>query len=163
MTTLTSPSLGLGLALLDRLADRNEALAGDLLEEYRSRQSRIWFWRQLLTAIARGAFRQTNEFRKLKLVDFPSWLPPREDFAAKRLQLQTLGLSASPVRGISGLSIVIVIIAITLVEPYLWVMLAFGILAGILAGVLRVAFGRRHRIGPKSDLTTLVLLNREPR
>jgi hypothetical protein len=30
----------------------NEALAGDLLEEFQQRRSRMWYWRQVLTAIA---------------------------------------------------------------------------------------------------------------
>ena len=61
----------LGLAILNRLADRNEALAGDLLEGFRLKQSRLWFWRELAGAIVTGGFRRT-EIRPIRLVDFPT-------------------------------------------------------------------------------------------
>ena len=40
----------LATALLKRLSD-NDALAGDLREAYASGRSRVWYWRQVLTAI----------------------------------------------------------------------------------------------------------------
>ncbi len=45
----------LATALLERLGPRDEALIGDLVEEYRSGRSGTWYWRQALTAIAIGA------------------------------------------------------------------------------------------------------------
>ena len=45
----------LAMLLLDRLAPPDEELAGDLVEEYQSGRSRVWFWRQAVTAIAIGA------------------------------------------------------------------------------------------------------------
>ena len=154
MTPLPAPRLG--LAILNRLADRNEALAGDLLEGYRLRQSRVWFWRELLGAIASGSFRKT-EIRPLKLVEFPSWKAPLENFEAKRRKLQTLGLSASPVEGIGGLSIIAIVFFITLFQPVLWVMLSAGFVAGTAVGLALAAYRRRHRPTPGSDLTTVVL------
>jgi hypothetical protein len=44
-------------ALLDRLGPRDEALAGDLLEAYRSGRAASWYWREVVTAIAVGAWR----------------------------------------------------------------------------------------------------------
>ncbi|HUN83395.1 MAG TPA: hypothetical protein VMU48_03410 [Terracidiphilus sp.] len=41
------------------LADRNEALAGDLLEEFRAGRSNRWYWRQVVSAIAIGSLRGT--------------------------------------------------------------------------------------------------------
>jgi hypothetical protein len=38
----------------------NEALAGDLLEEYRRGRSALWYWKQVLTAIAVGQTRATR-------------------------------------------------------------------------------------------------------
>jgi hypothetical protein len=76
---------------------------------FRIKQSRLWFWRELIGAILTGAFRRSIEVRPIKLVDFPSLHRCTEDFAAKRIRLQTLGLSASPVSGISGWTIVTLI------------------------------------------------------
>lgn len=41
------------------LADRNEALAGDLLEEFHAGRSSGWYWRQAISAIAIGSVRGT--------------------------------------------------------------------------------------------------------
>lgn len=40
--------------LLKRAASENEALVGDLLEEYRRRRSAVWYWRQVLTTVVVG-------------------------------------------------------------------------------------------------------------
>ena len=44
--------------LLDRLASdpQIEAIAGDLLEQYRLGRSRFWYWREVITAITVGAW-----------------------------------------------------------------------------------------------------------
>lgn len=156
-TPLNPPRLG--AVILHRLADRNEALAGDILEGFRIKQSRLWFWRELAGAILTGAFRRSIEVRPIKLVEFPSLPPAHEDFAAKRIRLQTLGLSASPVSGISGWSIVTLIMLISALEPALWVMLAMGMGVGIAVGIGRVIYRRRHMTRPGADLTTVVLFS----
>jgi hypothetical protein len=88
------------MAILNRLAEHNEALAGDLVEGFRLKQSRLWFWRELAGAIVTGGFRRA-EIRPIRLVDFPTWQQPSEDFAAKRRNLQTFGLSASPSKALA--------------------------------------------------------------
>jgi len=156
-TPLNPPRLG--AAILHRLADRNEALAGDILEGFRIKQSRLWFWREVIGAILTGAFRRSIEVRPIKLVDFPSLPPVHEHFAAKRIRLQTLGLSASPVSGISGWTIVTLIALISALEPALWVMLAMGMGVGVAIGIGRVLYRRRHMTTPGADLTTVVLFS----
>jgi hypothetical protein len=51
--------------LLEHLttADRNEALAGDLLEEFRAGRSSGWYWRQIINATAIGWTRSIFEHR----------------------------------------------------------------------------------------------------
>jgi preprotein translocase subunit SecY len=49
MTPIEPPSVATWL--LKHLGRRNDALAGDLLEEYRRGRSAAWYWRQVLTAI----------------------------------------------------------------------------------------------------------------
>jgi hypothetical protein len=46
---------------------RNEALAGDLLEEFRQGRSAAWYWRQVLAAIAIACFRETLDRRTMLL------------------------------------------------------------------------------------------------
>jgi hypothetical protein len=146
------PPPRLGAAILARLADRNEPLAGDILEGYQLRRSHLWFWRELIGAILNGSFRESSEVRPIKLVEFPSLAPLREDFAAKRARLQTLGLSASPVSGVSGWTIFALVYLITVVEPLLWFMLSVGLLAGLAIGIARVKYRNRHHSSPYSDL-----------
>jgi hypothetical protein len=45
----------LGMLLLERLGPRNDALIGDLAEEYRRRRSAFWYWRQVITIVLIGA------------------------------------------------------------------------------------------------------------
>jgi hypothetical protein len=46
--------------ILERLTpgNSNDALLGDLLEEFRSGRSAGWYWRQVLAAVANGCFRE---------------------------------------------------------------------------------------------------------
>jgi hypothetical protein len=61
-------------------ADRNEALAGDLREEFRAGRSAGWYWRQIVAAIAIAFSRQVILNRMVLLfavvwsVLVPSWL-----------------------------------------------------------------------------------------
>lgn len=48
----------LATVLLNRLGPRDQSLVGDLHEEYATGRSRVWFWRQVLAAIAYGAGRE---------------------------------------------------------------------------------------------------------
>jgi preprotein translocase subunit SecY len=45
--------------ILKRFGDGNEALIGDLIEEHGRRQSSLWYWRQVLIAVAVAGARQT--------------------------------------------------------------------------------------------------------
>lgn len=155
---MTAPRFG--VAILNRLADRNEALAGDLLEGFQLKQSRVWFWKELIGAILNGSFRRSPLVRPIQLVEFPSIEIPLENFEATRQKLMTRGLSASPVNGVSGWTLVMVIWLITAVNPLLWVLLSMGLLAGVGIGVYRVQRRKRHPITAGADLTMLALSKR---
>lgn len=68
--------------MLDHLMSSasNEALAGDLLEEFRSGRSSSWYWRQVLSAITVGCFREVVAhlnvlaFAALWSILTPGWL-----------------------------------------------------------------------------------------
>ena len=132
----------LGLFLLDRLSDRNEGLAGDLIEEFHVSQSAWRFWRQLVVAIVTGGFRRPIEIRPIRLVDAPTWQEPREDFSAKRQRVQTSGLGASPVAGIGGIGIVAIIFLIAYVQPAYLILLGCAVVLGIAIGVVRALRSR---------------------
>ena len=46
------------MAILMRLGPREEPLVGDLVEEYTTGRSRLWFWRQAVAAVVAGAIRR---------------------------------------------------------------------------------------------------------
>jgi preprotein translocase subunit SecY len=57
MTDRQPPTLATWL--LTRAVRRNDALVGDLLEEYRRGRSAVWYWRQVLTAVVVGGTQAT--------------------------------------------------------------------------------------------------------
>ena len=57
----------LAIVLLHRLAPANDALAGDLAEEFRRRRSGLWYWRQVTGAIVFGAFREIRDHKAATL------------------------------------------------------------------------------------------------
>ena len=57
MTTKKPPRLA---AFLLQVATADEALAGDLEEEYRAGRSRAWYWRQVMATIAVGSLRDVS-------------------------------------------------------------------------------------------------------
>jgi hypothetical protein len=156
----------LAAAILNRLADRNEALAGDLLEAYRAKPSSLRLWRELIGAVVTGAFRTTGEIRPLKLVD---GLPPmmrRIDLKPADAHLHVLGLAvltASPVHGIGGLGIVATVMLISLLEPALWWIVLTGVAGGVVFGAARVALRRRLPLSPDPHLTSVVLFDHHAR
>jgi len=60
---------GFAIALMDHfgVTASNEALAGDLLEEFHSGRSRLWFWRQALVATAGFVGREILSHKLLAL------------------------------------------------------------------------------------------------
>lgn len=54
---------------IDRLgsSEMNDSIVGDLMEEYQLGRSRLWYWWQLLTAIAVGLFRELRGQKLLAL------------------------------------------------------------------------------------------------
>jgi hypothetical protein len=152
--TRTPPRLG--LALLERLDSRNEALAGDLVEGFQRTRSHVWFWRQLLWAIVTGGFRRPPEIRPLRLVDSPSWQPAATDFGATGRALHTHGLGASPIEGVGGIGIAALVLLTVLVNPSALAIVAVGVLLGIALGLARVVLRRRTASAGTSTRVILI-------
>jgi len=68
---VTASSLPTVATWLMKRIGTNEALIGDLVEEYHRRQSRTWYWRQTLAAILMGSYR---DVRSNKLLAFRALL-----------------------------------------------------------------------------------------
>ena len=140
----------LALALLERLGPDSEPVAGDLVEEFERRQSTVWFWLQVLAAIATASFARGAEIRPLRLVD----LQPADALERSRrmnLRFPPVNLSASPVSGVGGLGLVILAGLVTLVMPAAWWLLLASALAGVVLGIAVIAMrGGIPTAGPTS-------------
>jgi hypothetical protein len=79
MRRIEPPAIATWLLEHLTLGERNDALAGDLLEDFRSGRTAGWYWSQVLVAIALGWFRHALAhpsvlaFATLWSVAAPSW------------------------------------------------------------------------------------------
>lgn len=135
MTGPTPPRLA--RTLLNRLALDNEPLAGDLLEEFRRRQSKVWLWRQVIAALAMQALYAPHPPVSLNLepVDpvVAEWLMSKRLYKRKRVNLTGTG-----VEGIGGLTLVMLSVMMTTVIPAIWWFVFGGITAGVALGVVKL-------------------------
>lgn len=143
----------LALALLNRLALDNEPLAGDLLEEFHRRQSRVWLWRQLLYAFVRQALYAPHPPVALKLEPFDPIVA--EWLMEKRLEKKRrVNLTGTGVEGIGGLTMVILGFMVSMVVPAIWWFVVGGLFAGLLCGLVLVKL-QRHVFRPLRPLKLL--------
>jgi hypothetical protein len=132
------------LMLLEHFVPDSGALAGDLIEEFESRQSSAWFWWQVLGAIAFASFDRPAEIRPLRLVD----LQPADALERSRrisLRFRAVNVSASPLSGVGGLGLVALGFHLTIVMPGAWRLLLASILTGVLLGIALILLGRKSQ------------------
>ena len=140
MTRLHPPRLA--NLLVQRLALDNEPLAGDLVEEFRRRQSRLWLWRQLIVALVMQALYAPHPPVSLNLT--PTDPVVAEWLMSKRLEKKrTINLTGSGVEGIGGLTMVILGFMMSMVVPAIWWFVVGGIGAGVALGVALVTTKRQ--------------------
>jgi hypothetical protein len=140
MTRSEPPTLA--NALLHRLALDNEPLAGDLLEEFRRRQSPLWLWRQLIVAFVMQALYAPHPPVALNLTPVDPVVA--EWLMSKRLhRKKTINLTGSGVEGIGGLTMVILCFIVSMVLPAIWWFVVGGIGAGVVLGVALVKMQRQ--------------------
>ena len=146
MKNPTSPRIA--LALLNWLAGRNESLAGDLLEEFQRRQSRLWLWSQMLIAVAMGSFRQPRIPVALNLTPVDpavaEWLMDRA-LGPKKINL------SAPGEGIGGLGLMVFGALLTSVVPAVWWCVVGGIVSGIALGIAKTYLRRNHALPDARD------------
>ena len=102
--------------VLLQLFCRDEALIGDILEEYERRQSRAWLWRQVGVAVI---------------------------FALPYGMVRPARTSPKMQMPIGGLGIIAVVALITVVAPGAWWFIVFGASGGVGMGVVLVMATRR--------------------
>lgn len=138
---MSRASRDLALWLLGHLAHRNEPLAGDLIEQFRTRRCLFWLWFQLLIAIAMGSFRQPRVPAALNL----SQVDPvvLEWLVSKKLTPRRVTMS-SPVEGVGGLGMMLLGFLLSTVVPDVWYFVMGGIVGGVALGTM-LAYRRRHR------------------
>ena len=131
----------LALALLERFVPDSEALAGDLVEEFEHRPSAVWFWVQVLGAVAAEWRTRTDEIRPLQLVD----LQPADALERTRrltLRFPSVNPGGSSVTGVGGLGLAVLVCLVTRVTPSTWWVLLASALAGCALGVVMIVARR---------------------
>ena len=138
----------IALALLHWLSERNEPLAGDLLEEFRRRQSRLWLWSQILVALAMGSFRQHRVPVALNLTPIdPAVAEWKMDRA---LGPKKINMSA-PGQGIGGLGMMVLGLLLSSVVPDVWWFVIGGIVSGVALGITKTYVRRNHALPDARD------------
>ena len=136
------------LALLRWLAQRNEPLAGDLLEEYQRRQCRLWLWSQIVMAIAMGSFRQPRVPVALNLTPIDpavaEWMMDRA-LGPKKISM------SAPGQGIGGLGMMVLGAMLSSVVPDVWWFVLGGIASGIVLGITKTYVRRNHALPDARD------------
>jgi hypothetical protein len=131
----------LALALLRRFLDDNEPLAGDLIEGFAVRRSRVWFWREVLVAIAMQMMQRRAPERPLGLTN--GALSPTDAPLRNAVMRRPINLTASPVPGIGGLGLVALGVLVAVVDPKaVWIFIP-AVVGGVAFGVALLLVRRR--------------------
>ena len=147
MTSRRPPRLALWI--VERFGPGDSPLAGDLVEEFQDRPSRLRLWREVASAVVAGRMQPEDEIRPLHLVDLQ---PTEAQERARRfaLRFRPVNLSASPIYGIGGLGLMVIVLLVSVEMPVAWVGLAASILAGVGLGALMIAHRRPRPFGHRS-------------
>lgn len=147
----------LAVALLQRFLHHNEPLAGDLLEGFAAKQSRLWFWRQVLLAIVFDRWKPRNGERPLGLMENTTFTPGAR---AREVDWRRINLTASPLPDIGGLGLVALGAIVAVARPtVLWMFLP-ALLGGVVLGLTMVFVRDRATIARPASVTRI--LPRDP-
>lgn len=135
-----------GLLLLEYFVPDSEPLAGDLVEEFRRRPSRAWFWWQVIAALSMTHVTASDEIRPLQLVDLPP-CDVLERSRQRNLRFRPVNLTASPLQGVGGLGLVALLLLMTVVVPAVWWVMLASTLGGLALGIILVVKNRKELPG----------------
>lgn len=150
MTNSNPPRLA--VALLRRFVHDNEPLAGDLLERFAAGRSRLWFWRQVLLAIAIRSLQRRADDRPLGLAGHSSVVSAGLARTVERPR--RINVTASPLPGVSGLGLVLLIAVAG--PQVLWIFLP-AILGGVAIGVTMALVRRRAVLSGPAAASRILL------
>lgn len=148
----------LALAILRRYLDDNEPLAGDLIEGFAVRRSKLWFWRQVLVAVAMRMVQRRDVEHPLGLTSgaLSEVNTQRRSIAVPR----PVNLTASPIPGVGGLGLLALAVLVALVNPAaVWIFVP-ALVGGVVFGV-SLALVRRRAILTRPEMVPPTLF-REP-
>jgi hypothetical protein len=143
----------LAVALLDRCVPDNEALSGDLVEEFQRGRSSLWFWRQAIGAAAMAMTKRPKEIRPLRLVDDRD-RSPRPSTAKSRLDdLKPINL---PLSTVGGLGLLALGGLVMVVLPQLWLVVLAAMACGVVLGLVRIVIARHARRDPDQHVIHII-------
>ena len=129
----------LALWALRRVLPDNEPLAGDLVEMFAARRSRLWFCWQVASAIAVHVFERPGEIRPLKLTAGES---RPEQLRLRTAHFKPVNLTASPIDGVGGLGLVLFGALVCAIRPEAWWVVIGGVVGGVVLGAVLVLIRR---------------------
>jgi hypothetical protein len=120
-----------------------EAIVGDLLEEYQHRRSPVWYWRQVIVAIAVGALRDLRSHKGAAVCAIV--------VGVSIVNIPFVVLISSPAARLSGLPVPV---SVQIIAAQM-LMIGAAILAGWVVGRLFIA----HRAAAVLSLAAAILVD----
>ena len=142
----------LAIWLLEHLAGGREPLIGDVVQELRTRPSRVWLWREVLFAMLNRSRENTLDVRLLKISEARSPVEIQRRVGPSRRPAKSINLSGGPVPGVGGLSVVALAALLTVVSPQIWWLAVCCALVGVVLGVALAILRRREGLRVTDDI-----------
>lgn len=140
--TRNQPS-SLTRSILRFVESGNEALAGDLAEEWRAGRSRRWLWSQLARAVVATALQNRASAATARRAMAIGSGPADDRF--RLIDPATMNLRGMRVAGVGGGGLLGVVMLITIVMPQAWFVVVAGMAGGALIALTTIV--RRHDRG----------------
>jgi hypothetical protein len=152
MTTSDPPRVA--AALLRRFLADDEPLAGDLLEGFAARQSRLWFWRQVLLALVIRWSRQRAARSPLGLAEHASFAPAER---WQNAEPRRINLTASPLPDVGGLGLVAFGVIVAMAGPGVLLIFLPAVVGGVACGLSMALIRRRALLSTSATATRTFL------